>query len=313
MKNYSIYLYTCFSLLLSFIVTNLLGQQDTLFITENGQQVPRENASCYRIYSITDSLLFKIEDFYWTHKPKRICYSKTPNATILESMYWEYDEAGNTIRKGMFEKGFEVGEWNYYFSNSKNPKEKRNYKGKHTYYVYQYDSMTHKLEHEGYIDRFNNKDGIWKQYHYYSDSLKLKSNFRSGKKDGEQIEYYKSGSIKRVEQFKMGKFLKGKLLNENGEKEKYYPAFVYPTYGEFVGKYLRRKTPCYSESLKDSECTLSFMVNKDGSLTDIQIKNVSDPSCKKEFLQHLSQMKKWKPALLENKPINFRYTITLKY
>lgn len=52
-----------------------------------------------------------------------------------------------------------------------------------------------------------------------------------------------------------------------------------------------------------------FVVNKDGSVTDIEILRSNYPPMNNEVLRMLREMPKWEPALLKEQPVRVRYTL----
>ena len=54
-------------------------------------------------------------------------------------------------------------------------------------------------------------------------------------------------------------------------------------------------------------CT--FVVERDGSVSDVQVKRSVDPSLDKEAVRVLSMMPKWTPGMQDGKPVRVKYTI----
>lgn len=57
----------------------------------------------------------------------------------------------------------------------------------------------------------------------------------------------------------------------------------------------------------------SFVVNKDGSIVDIQILRTPDPALGKEAERVLKQMPKWKPGKQRGKPVRVKFTLPVMF
>ncbi len=57
----------------------------------------------------------------------------------------------------------------------------------------------------------------------------------------------------------------------------------------------------------------SFVVEKDGSVTDVQVLRGVDPSLDKEAIRVISAMPKWKPGKQRGKPVRVKYTVPVTF
>ena len=57
----------------------------------------------------------------------------------------------------------------------------------------------------------------------------------------------------------------------------------------------------------------SFVVNRDGSIVDIQVLRGVDPSLDKEAVRVLGTMPKWKPGKQRGKPVRVKYTVPVMF
>ena len=57
----------------------------------------------------------------------------------------------------------------------------------------------------------------------------------------------------------------------------------------------------------------AFVVNKDGSIVDIEVLRGVDPSLDKEAVRVLSTMPKWKPGKQRGKPVRVKYTVPVMF
>ncbi len=83
--------------------------------------------------------------------------------------------------------------------------------------------------------------------------------------------------------------------------------------GKFVSKNIR-----IPDSIDNAMCVsvhTSFVVNTDGSLSDIKIlKCLPDcPPCAEETIRVIKLMPKWKPGISNGKPVAVRFTIPMRF
>lgn len=73
----------------------------------------------------------------------------------------------------------------------------------------------------------------------------------------------------------------------------------YPTIAQEIG--LQGKVTC------------QFVVNKDGSITDVEVVKGVDPSLDKEAIRVIKSMPNWKPGRLNGKPVRVRFTLPVRF
>ena len=57
----------------------------------------------------------------------------------------------------------------------------------------------------------------------------------------------------------------------------------------------------------------SFVVERDGSITDVQVVRGVDPSLDKEAVRVIQSMPKWKPGKQRGKPVRVRFTLPIVF
>ncbi len=65
------------------------------------------------------------------------------------------------------------------------------------------------------------------------------------------------------------------------------------------------------ETFGDVVC--EFVVKKDGSLTDARCISSPDVYLKKEVMRKIPLMEKWTPGMIDGKPVNTLYTMTISF
>jgi antitoxin component YwqK of YwqJK toxin-antitoxin module len=297
-----------FFLFLLLAKCSLAASIDTLYIDKNLNSIAQQIAS-YKL----------IRERISENSSKGICYDLKGTRlwkgefigqhTLSKFGRFEHFNAyGKIIRIENYQNDLLQGEAILFDDYGQHINEIRNYySNKGAYTFAHYDKQGKHITQSGNYDLFGQKTGLWKEYFYQTDSLRLLTNYKEGRKDGESIEYYQNGQIKRLENYKYGKLSDKKMLDENGYKMKYFPAFQYPEYKEPLYKYLFQKTECFEQIRKTETFEISFFVSEDGSLSDIKIEGVKNEIYKNELLKAISVMAKWKPALKENQAFAMRY------
>lgn len=77
---------------------------------------------------------------------------------------------------------------------------------------------------------------------------------------------------------------------------------------EFVSKF---RAPDMDAGTKEIKVIMSFIVEKDGSLTDIKVMRDPGFGASKEAIRVLKTMSKWKPALNNDKPVRSQFTLPI--
>lgn len=135
------------------------------------------------------------------------------NENGLKQGYWQKNYPnGKPIYKGFFKNGKPNGVMKRYFDNGelkaiiKFPEE-----GDSVYAELYYNNG--KLFSEGNYVR-NRKEGEWKFYSYYDNTLKAIVSYKNGMKHGNEISYYPNGTKAELLQYNMG--------SKNGKWEQYF-------------------------------------------------------------------------------------------
>ncbi len=284
---------------------SLHAQTDTIFIDQQGIRVNREHSVFRRLVSAEANGRYAFRDYDSNMILRKVFYSASAQGSLIEGEYLEYDTKGHVSVKGAYQKGFKSGEWLLFFASGESVMEKQTYTDQHAYYLQQFDSLTRSVSNEGMIDKSGKRNGIWKQYFRGDTMVKNVSQYRNGRREGEQTEYHRNGKIKRKEYFQNNTLSKGEMYDSLGQRIRYFPAFVYPRYPDYIGNYLQKKVPCYTDSLSKKEFRVSISINREGRVTGVEVSLVPDGECVAEIRKALLQMKQWKPALWEGKPINY--------
>jgi len=61
------------------------------------------------------------------------------------------------------------------------------------------------------------------------------------------------------------------------------------------------------------EVVVQFIVEKDGSITDVQVVKSVDPSLDKEAVRMVRIMPKWQAGMQQGKPVRVKYLVPIKF
>lgn len=307
MKKWNI---LCFLLYFLYANEGSASYNDTIFIKDYSRVDKSEGFTTYAVKLADTCKLFYAAIYSADNTLLSYTHYRDSTMTIKQGLEQSFYPNKAIKQSGNFNLGIPTGIWSYYLPDGKNLEEERTYSAYKAYYSRIFSEKTRMLEREGSMIN-NQEEGIWKQYHYKSDSVKVVSNYQYGRKHGVSKEYYPSGKIKREELYEYGKLKKAKMFNENGENIKHFPAFVYPYRKQSIYKYLNIEAPCILRATLANPIIVSFKVELDGHISDIEINN-AEAECEKILLKALSTMKKWEPARIEDKPIVYRCSYNLK-
>ncbi len=291
----------------------LNGQIDTFFVDTLGVVQSRELAQRYRILVDTDSGIL-VNEYNRENQLLNKCHYTTRSCHIRHGYFVDFYPDGNKQSEGYYRLGIKTGCWQWYANDGNSVKEQRTYftpsKG---YYLTEWIPEKSVIQREGFMDAHGRKTGEWKEYYSDTPLIKRLMHYDAGSRTGMQLEYYRNGQVKRIETIQsMGK-MKGKMFDEQGRKIHYYPAFENAVPPEPLKKYLSVRVPCFDAALKQNNIRYTLTITNTGEIKYIAFPDLPDDDCKKELLQALSRMKRWKPAKVENKPINFHLNAVIKY
>ncbi len=81
---------------------------------------------------------------------------------------------------------------------------------------------------------------------------------------------------------------------------------------EFLAKTIQYPTDAQEKGLQ-GRVTCAFIVNKDGSISDLEVIRGIDPSLDAEALRVLGEMPKWIPGTQRGKAVNVKYTVPVTF
>ena len=81
---------------------------------------------------------------------------------------------------------------------------------------------------------------------------------------------------------------------------------------KWLAEHLKYPSICQEQGVQ-GRVFVSFVVNKDGSIVDVEIKRSPDPNLSKEAERVVKSMPKWKPARQGNRTVRSRFNLTVMF
>jgi len=275
------------------ISSNLYAQDKyVVFMDRNGERVTD------RMQAVSYSFIQKLQDSAWFVKEFDM------RDTILSSGY--YKDGKLTIPTGKFiyyEKkqpltgfaGINVDTMNHikisgYFLNGKKNGVWREYENGRLQYLKTY--INDKL------------DGLYQNFSMAGDGVVFEGYYVNGHKEGDWCTLGSDGFADRVE-----------VYNKKGVVVKKYnyvlSDFRAPEMPYNLGTYMKRKTENYVFKRSTGKIVVSFVVTKEGSITNPKVVTSFDQELDDLVVDALTSSAKWKPAFAKGQNINCNFTITL--
>jgi hypothetical protein len=298
--------------LLAIVMCPLFGlaQLDTNFISELGVNVNRQDAQYYRL---VDEARLELKDYDLHHTLRRLETYNGKTFTIRQGPAKYFYPNGKLSQEGEYHKGIKTGEWKYYTHSGDKLVHKEIYEADDLVMHFFYDTIGGRLKSKGKTDKDGIKSGEWIEYHFRSDSVKWKNQYMAGKLHGEQTQYYREGTVKRIEVYRMGKLLHGKQFTVEGKKTNYFPEYQYPSVKFSIPTYLRAQCACIEALLKQENIELKCFVSEKGEASRWEINSSKDSICQNEILNAFKKIKKWRPARFEGQATESWYRYTMRY
>ncbi|WP_018339235.1 MULTISPECIES: energy transducer TonB [Butyricimonas] len=101
-----------------------------------------------------------------------------------------------------------------------------------------------------------------------------------------------------------------------GEEDVFQVVEDMPTFPGDINKWLGKnvKYPVIAqENNIQGRVTVQFVIEKDGSITDVKVLRGVDPSLDKEAVRVVKSMPKWKPGKQRGKPVRVSYTVPINF
>ncbi|TCD00381.1 energy transducer TonB [Pedobacter psychroterrae] len=175
---------------------------------------------------------------------------------------------------------------------------------------------TEKANHSFYRIMSNTDDGKFLATDYFkTGEVQMTGTFKSLSpevKDGDFIWYHQNGRKQTVTNYKDNATTSTKSWDEEGVEIINVPP-EYPGGMQALYKYIGAKF-VYPKGLNPKpigKINLSFVIDKDGSITDITVVESMHELLDAEAVRVLQRVPRWKPGTQNGKPVRVKYNIPL--
>lgn len=306
-------------------------RQNVYFLKKNGKQLAsKDSADFIRVIQEPDSgsTDFILLEQYSNGKPKAQGFvSKFDPVLVYEGQLMRYSDQGKKESLITYTEGRPKGKGFFFFGNGKIHK------------IVDYDSVSTSLPMppvplptlemtpyrlEFYADSLGNVLVNEGKGHFKTsrksgeEEVIQEGDYVDGVKDGLWTEKNASGTYWFKEKFLKGKFLSGESFKD-GQSYLYAVENEFPTYKGGMNlfyTYLARSVryPADAQRLGISgKVFLSFVIDKDGSISDIKVDRSVSPSVDAEAVRVVRNSPKWVPGKQHGIPVRVKYNVPISF
>jgi TonB family protein len=269
------------------------------------------------IYTFLSATLILVAAHYASAQTKTVDYYNKKGVKLSSAegaYYFEHTEANNTGggTRTRFLKQDSTKVSLFTYSSFKGDSAKAILDG--TYSLWHNNG---KLSEKGNYasNELHGKLSIW----FENGQLSYEKFYVKGKLQDTLKGYYEDGAVRRVEVYKDGEMVEGKVLSREGTVLPYFPAMVLP---EFPGgqqtmmAYISQNVKYPEKAIRNEISGLvviSFIVDKDGSINTLEVTRSVHDMLDKEAIRIIKSMPLWKPGLLENNTVPVRFNLPVHF
>jgi len=306
-----------------FITTLCFSQkQNVYFLKNNGMYVEtRDSADYIRIISEPDSAstLYNVSEFYIGGKQRLIGKSITVDPPRYEGKCLSYFPNGLKMSIANFTNGARSGLQYRFFPNGKpylveefavdgQPDNRfRDYQIKACY-----DSLGTTLAENG--------NGYVKIYDDDFKAIFEEGAIKDGKHEGNWKGYESKRKVTFFENYSDGKLVSGTAKYDDGSTSTYsnsrgtQPEFKggIPSFGQYLSANIRYPNDERRSGI-EGRVILTFIVEKDGSVSDVRVSKSASPGLDEEALRVIKKSAHWIPGTLYGKPVRVAYSVPVSF
>ncbi|MFD0766235.1 TonB family protein [Mucilaginibacter lutimaris] len=280
-----------------------------------------DSADYTRVISKPDSgsMLFNVTEYYKNGNIKLIGKSNKIDPPNYEGQRVTYYGSGLRQNLSTFSKGDKVSNSYEYFPNGK------------LYRIIKYPDIPVEKSLETAYEIIASFDSLGVEhvkegegdYKGYSDDFKYveeTGKVHNGKRDGIWTGEKKNIHSTFTETYNNGELISGVSVNDKNETFNYKgnrgtpPAFKggYQAFGQYLGNNI--VYPTYArKNMIQGRVILTFVVEKDGKLSDIKVVKSVDPVLDTEAVRVLEKSPKWLPGIIMGQPVRVQYSVPVNF
>jgi TonB family protein len=312
--------------LLLFATFFCLAQEKTVlvaFLKNDGTYVKmRDSADYIRVMSEPDSgsVLYNVNEYYQNGSRKMIGKSSWLDHPVLEEQCATFYKNGKRQSTTFYKKGLEVGVEYEFYPNGKPyivkeyPDNNSRYNDINNNFLIQanYDSLgTAQVE---------NGNGYYKGFDNDFKAIEEEGGVKNGKRDGLWTGYFKRSKAHFSENYKNGELIAGKSTFDDGTTAAYTktraaaPAFKggLEAFGSFLSRKIDYPVDARENNIQGT-VVLSFVVEKDGKVSDIKVSKSVSPTIDAEAVRVINKCPPWVPGTEFGRPVRVAYSVPIGF
>jgi TonB family protein len=309
---------------IGFSTSNAIAQkrQNVYFMKDNGKRIStRDSADFIRIVSEPDSgsNLYNINEYYPKGNPKLIGKTSKIEPPVLEGYCVTFFTNRKRKSYSFYKSGHLFGDAFEYFSNGTMYTAKKYAERKQN--QFSIDCLINTCNDSTGKALVTDGNGYYVGYDSAFKKIYEEGNVKAGLKDGEWKGHDENryDTIAFVEQYDNGKMIHGSAVDKYKKEYQYTQRQVEP---EFKGgetalyKYLGYAIR-YPAEAKENKIQglviLNFVVEKDGSVADIEVWKSPDSQLTEEAIYVLKHSPKWTPGMIYGRKVRVQYTLPVNF
>jgi TonB family protein len=268
------------------------------------------DAQFVRFVIKADSGMFKISDYYRNGHLRLVTKTSIDSANFehgAQGICYEYYNTGKRKSIKIYNKGQIIGDAvTYYPNGGLNTIE--NYSAQGIYLKQYLDTAGNTLADNG--------KGKWLKINDEKFDGYMECPVVNGKEEGEWKRHVADSVYTII--YKQGEIISGKeflkikdLVFEKVEEVPSFPGGE-AGFNKFIGRNTRYPAIARENNIQ-GRVIVSFVVEKDGSLVDVKVLRGIGGGCDEEAVRVISLSPKWKPGLINGKPVRVQYSTPIAF
>lgn len=130
--------------------------------------------------------------------------------------------------------------------------------------------------------------------------------------------FWENGQIRRKEIFEPDsqQLVVGECFDSNGVSIPYYSYEILPVFNGDLFKFIQMNIVYPPKARRrgiEGRVVTQFVINEDGSMDNIKIRNSPHPLLSESAIELLNKMPKWTPGLQEGQPVKVKFTLPIVF
>jgi len=313
---------------ISFITISALAQTQTSYFTNKGKKVFTPDSADYTQIIAKDSTsatLYNVTERYKNGNLKSQGKSTRKDYISWVGHYTRYYANGNKQEEGIYINNRLTGNFSEYFPNgvlhsvkeyvSDNPANSNNIG-----IIRNYRTLFKTCNDSTGTPILVNGNGHYVGYHEGYQKIYEEGYVKNGERIGQWTgKSNDKDAISFTEEYESGKLIKGTSTDKNGKVYNYILREAPPEYigGEAAFSRFLIDNVRYPKEAKKNNITgrvfISFVIERDGSLTDAKAMRAPSQDLADEGLRVLRLSPKWQPGIQYGQPVRVQYTVPINF